>query len=374
MIELKNKTKCNFVHLKSNDVSVGCGFIFDVNEETYCVTAGHVVFGKRFDKERNIDFFDINNNKLEKIERMSDITFAKNYDLALYKVYEDISNINKVRMCRSIVNSKLLSISYMKSSTLSDPFFLDIIKFNDELDDNIIRYSTKANSFSNFQDDEHGAEAMEGISGSPIVLCSWDNTIVFHGIVTKIPNKGVGDFIDARSLLPLKDLIAEIEFYDRDEFDSSHKLIRFNSKLFEKEKFNNWVDAWKELPLNKDYYNNLVKKLRAIHGEDFHAELHKELEKIMIGDECFTNVIEKNSTLYDSYQDIVETAERDKMEKHVSTRSEALGHYQNVYENHLRYINDDLSKYELSRTDKRKIAQYNIATWMAVCNLRFEIK
>ncbi|TOO76402.1 hypothetical protein, partial [Vibrio parahaemolyticus] len=85
-------------------------------------------------------------------------------------------------------------------------------------------------------------------------------------------------------------------------------------------------------------------------------------------------VIEKDSTLFESYEDVIETAERDKMEKYVSSKHEALEHYNNVYQEHLDVINEDLGQFDLSRTDRKKIAQYNVATWMAVCNLRFSKK
>ncbi|EJA3092021.1 hypothetical protein [Vibrio anguillarum] len=371
---LKNKVKSNFVIFKSNDTHIGCGFIFESNNDTYCVTAGHVVFGRKYDRERVIEIFNSDGNKIDKFELISFIDFARKYDLALFKLYSVVDNLAPVTLCDSVTNNKLLSMSYMKPASMADSFFLDKVKFNDELDGNQFRYSAGQNAFNNYQDDTYGAEAMEGISGSPMLLCSWDNTVVLHGITSRIPNSGVLGFIETRSLNPLKEIVREIDIVDRTEYDSNHKLIRFNRKIIDDERFNEWIETWKSRPENCNYYENLESKLEIIHGESYITELPKELEKIMIGDECVKNIIEKNSTLFDSYEDVIETAEREKMEKYVSSQHEALEHYNKVYEEHLEVINEDLETFDLSRTDRKKIAQYNVATWMAVCNLRFSKK
>ncbi|OZS42197.1 hypothetical protein [Photobacterium sanguinicancri] len=371
---LKNNIKSNFVTLKSNGVHIGCGFLFKSNDDTYCVTAGHVVYGRKYDNERIVEILDNRGVNIERFELISFIDFAKKYDLALFKLYSKVDKLKPVILCNSITNNKLLSISYMKPTSLTDSFFLDAVKFNDDLDDNQFRYSAGQSAFNNFKDDTYGAEAMEGISGSPMLLCSWDGAIVLHGITSRIPNSGMFGFIETRDLTVLNEVVDSIDFKSSEDFDSNHRLIRFNRKLIDDERFNNWVDTWKNLPGNESFYGNLESKLETIHGDSYTSELPKELEKIMIGDECFKNVIEKNSTLYDSYDDVIETAERDKMEKYVSSKHEALEHYNKVYEEHLDVINEDLGDFDLSRTDRKKIAQYNVATWMAVCNLRFSKK
>ncbi|HHB1565823.1 TPA: hypothetical protein ACN99F_003235, partial [Vibrio metschnikovii] len=217
---LKNKVKSNFVIFKSNDTHIGCGFIFESNNDTYCVTAGHVVFGRKYDRERIIDIFNSDGNKIDKFELISFIDFARKYDLALFKLYSVVDNLAPVTLCDSVTNNKIISMSYMKPASMEDSFFLDKVKFNDELDGNQFRYSAGQNAFNNYQDDTYGAEAMEGISGSPMLLCSWDNTVVLHGITSRIPNSGVLGFIETRSLNPLKEIVREIDIVDRAEYDS----------------------------------------------------------------------------------------------------------------------------------------------------------
>ncbi|BBC41324.1 hypothetical protein PDPE_1-02165 [Photobacterium damselae subsp. piscicida] len=237
----------------------------------------------------------------------------------------------------------------MKPSLLTDSFFLDNVKFNDDLETNQFRYSVISGAFNNFHDDTHGAEAMEGISGSPMLLCTSDNSIVLHGITSRIPNEGVLSFIETRDLTVLQEVVGSFEFKNSKDFDCNHRLISYNRKLIDEEKFNLWVDDWKNLPGNEDYYGHLESKLETIHGDSYKTELPKELEKIMIGDASIKNVIEKNSILFESYEDVIETAERDKMEKFVSSKHEALEHYNNVYQEHLDVINEDLGRFDLSR-------------------------
>ncbi|MGR2768267.1 hypothetical protein ACUYOF_12150 [Photobacterium ganghwense] len=371
---LKDSIKLNFATIKSNGLHVGCGFIFKSHDITYCVTAGHVIYGNKYDIERSIEILDIRGSTIKRFEQLTFLDFARNHDLALFRLYSEVENIQPVTLCNSITNSKLLSISYMKPSFLKDSFFLDNVKFNDDLESNQFRYSTIPGAFNNFHEDAYGSEAMEGISGSPVLLCTSDNSIVLHGITSRIPNGGVLNFIETRDLTVLKDVVDSFEFKNSKDFDCNHRLISFNRKLIDDEKFNLWVDEWKNLPGNEEYYGHLESKLETIHGDSYKAELPKELEKIMIGDACIKNVIEKDSTLFESYEDVIETAERDKMEKYVSSRHEALEHYNNVYQEHLDVINEDLGRFDLSRTDRKKIAQYNVATWMAVCNLRFSKK
>lgn len=374
MKTLKNSIKSNFVTLNSNGLHIGCGFIFRSSDINYCVTAGHVIYGNKYDLDRVVEILDIRGRRIERFEQLTFLDFAKSHDLALFRLYSEVENLQPVTLCNSITNNKLLSISYMKPGQLKDSFFLDNVKFNDDLEANQFRYSAIPGAFNNFHDDAHGAEAMEGISGSPMLLCTSDNSIVLHGITSRIPNDGVLSFIETRDLTVLKDVVDSFEFKNSEEFDCNHRLISFNRKLIDEEKFNLWVDDWKNQPGNEDYYGHLESKLETIHGDSYKAELPKELEKIMIGDACIKNVIEKDSTLFESYEDVIETAERDKMEKYVSSKHEALEHYNKVYQEHLDVINEDLGRFDLSRTDRKKIAQYNVATWMAVCNLRFSKK
>jgi hypothetical protein len=371
---LKNSIKSNFVTLHSNGLHVGCGFLFKSNNITYCITSGHVIYGREYNIERVVEILDIGGNTIDRFEQLTFLDFAKDYDIALFRLYSEVENIQPVILCNSITNHKLLSIAYMKPSLLTDSFFLDNIIFNDDLTKNKFRYSATPGAFNNFHEDVHGPEAMEGISGSPILLCTSDNTIVLHGITSRIPNDGVLSFLETRDLTVLKEVVDSFEFKNSKDFDCNHRLIRFNRKLIDEEKFNLWVDTWKNLPGNEGYYEHLESKLETIHGDSYRTELPQELEKIMIGDACIKNVIEKDSTLFDSYDDVIETAERDKMEKYVSSKHEALEHYNKVYQDHLEVINEDLGQFDLSRTDRKKIAQYNVATWMAVCNLRFTEK
>ncbi|WIH28389.1 hypothetical protein [Photobacterium damselae] len=371
MIILKEKIKSNFVILKNGDTQIGCGFIVPVDDYLYCITAGHVPFGRKFDKKIDVTIYDIKNNPILDFELITDVFFAKKYDLSVYKISSEIENINNVVICESILNSKLISLSYIKATSILDPYFLNMLIFNDKLSGNKTRYEAKPNSFNNFDDDRYGADAMEGISGSPILLCTDNNEIIFHGVIYKVPNKGIGDLLDVSDLMPLKEIVDGISIKSRRDFYSSHRLVTFSDNLKKEDKFKLWVNEWKEHKNNENFYENLESKLKVIYGDDFESELAIELEKIMIGSECFKRIIEKESVLYDSYNEIVKTAERQTMKKYVDSQREAFEHYQSVYESHLIDINEDLCGFQLSRTDRKKIAQYNVATWLAVCYLRF---
>lgn len=371
MIILKEKIKSNFAILKNGDIQIGCGFIVPVDDYLYCITAGHVTFGREFDNEIDVTIYDIKNNPILNFELITDVSFAIKYDLAVYKISSEIENINNVVICESILNSKLISLSYMKATSILDAYYLDMLIFNDKLSENKTRYVAKPNSFNNFDDDTYGADAMEGISGSPILLCTDNNEIIFHGVIYKVPNKGRGDFLDVGDLIPLKEIVGGISIKSRRDFDSSHRLVTFSDNLKKEDKFKLWVNEWKENKNNENFYENLESKLEVIYGNNFENELAIELEKIMIGSECFKRIIEKDSVLYDSYNEIVKTAERQTMKKYVDSQREAFEHYQSVYESHLMDINEDLCGFQLSRTDRKKIAQYNVATWLAVCYLRF---
>ncbi|MGR5050740.1 hypothetical protein ACPV3P_18625 [Photobacterium damselae] len=368
---LKEKIKSNFVILKNGDTQIGCGFIVPIYDYHYCITAGHVAFGRQFDNEIDVTIHDIKDNPIHDFELITDICFAREYDLAVYKILSEIENINNVIICESILNSKLISFSYIKATSILDAYYLDMLIVNEKLSENKTRYAAKPNSFNDFDADTYGADAMAGISGSPILLCTDTDEIIFHGVIYKIPNKGRGDLLDVSALMPLNEIIDGVSMKLRRDFDSNHRLVTFSDNLKKEDKFKDWVKEWKENKNNKDFYENLKSKLKVIYGDDFESELAIELEKIMIGSECFKRIIEKESMLYDSYNEIVKTAERQTMKKYVDSQREAFEYYQSVYESHLIDVNEDLCGFNLSRTDRKKIAQYNVATWLAVCYLRF---
>ena len=186
---LKNSIKLNFVTLNSSGLHVGCGFLFKSDDITYCITAGHVIYGPQYDVQRAVEILDVHGQHIERFEQLTFLEFAQKHDLTLFRLYSEVEEIEPVTLCNSITNSNLLSISYMKTGLLKDSFFLDNVKFNDDLETNQFRYSAIPGAFSNFYDDSHGAEAMEGISGSPVLLCTSDNTIILHGIMSRIPKE-----------------------------------------------------------------------------------------------------------------------------------------------------------------------------------------
>ncbi|CAH7072847.1 Peptidase S1 and S6 chymotrypsin/Hap [Vibrio crassostreae] len=374
MIELKEKIKSNFVFIKNQGIHVGCGFILPVRDKIYCVTAGHVIFGKSFDSELELDMYDIAGNLITDIQCITDLAFARDFDIAVLRIDCNMNNIEDVIVTTPIMNSSFYSLSYVKPQALVTPFFINTIVVDEKLDGNRVRYKVPNGSFSNFVEDEHGADAMEGISGSPALLCTPDASIVFHGVIDKIPNQGVAELLEIRGLEPILQIIEDLELKPCQDFDESTTLIRFNTKLIEDVNFEQWVDMWRTAKGNEKYYGNLKMKLETIFGESYTEELPIELERIMIGDECVKNIIERDSQLFESYRDIIKTAEREKMLAYVSNEQQAYDHYQTIYQDHLDVVKEDLSVFKLRTTDLKKIAQYNVSTWLAVCNLRFKKK
>ncbi|MGR6859618.1 hypothetical protein ACU5EH_04315 [Aliivibrio salmonicida] len=374
MIELKEKIKSNFVFFKKEGLHVGCGFIISVNNKLYCITAGHVIYGKKFDSKLELDIYAVSGQAIVDFRCITDLSFAKDFDIAVLMIDSKIDNILDVIVTTPVFNTSLKSLSYVQPQSLSTPYFIDSIVVDERLEGNSVRYKVPHGYFNNFVEDQHGADAMEGISGSPVLLCTPDASIVFHGVIAKIPNQGIGGLVEIRGLEPIVRVIEGLELKSCEDFDENSTLVRFNTQLIEDVNFEQWVDQWKVSPGNEEYHGNLEMKLKTIFGDSYTKELPVELENIMIGGECVKNIIERDSQLYDSYRDVVKTAEREKKLAYVSNKQEAYEHYQTIYKEHLEVIKEDLTKFKLSRTELKKIAQYNVSTWMAVCNLRFETK
>ncbi len=376
MIELKEKIKHNFVVLEAQNIHKGCGFLFEVDSNIYCVTAGHVVFGREYEYDEGIDLeiYNVNKERLSDISLVSDLNFAKEYDLALYKVHSVISHLNLVTISEQIVNPQLITLAYIKATDLDERVFIDPITCSEKLFESSVRYKVPTNSFNNFQVDEFGASAMGGISGSPAILLTNDNQLVFHGIIEKIPNQGTGDLVDIRGLAPLKKYIDSLEVVEKLDFDGNSSLIKFSGARIDKLMLEQWVEKWKNEPENDGYYHNLEKKLKVIYGDDYHKELEKELKKIMVGDELIKTTIEKESQLFLDYEEVTDAAASHTQVKYVSNAQEAYEYYDKTYNDHFDSITEDLGKFGLKKSQRMRLAQYDIATWMAVCNLRFEEK
>jgi hypothetical protein len=371
---LKNKIKKNYILFTCGETHIGCGLIVIIKGSLYCITAGHVIFGKEFDKEISPKLTTLQAHEIKEHELISDSEFAKKYDLAIFRIWDNIEDFHDITLCNTITNPKITSLTYIKATLLSDPYFLEPITYSDTLKENEYMYKAPSGSFNNFSEDEHGADAMEGISGSPIFLNTDDNELVFHGVISRIPNKGVSNLVTIRGIDRLALIVEKMQIKESTIYDSNFKLISYNKELLEKEKFLEWVEKWKAAPGNEGYYKNLKKKLKVIHGEYYKEYIPIELQKIMIGDACLKNDIESNSMLSEAYSEVISTAEREWMHEYVSTPSEALTYYKEVNKAHLEVIKSDLAEFDFKMTDQRKIAQYNVATWMAVCHLRFTKK
>lgn len=371
MITPKDTLKRNVVFLKNQNIHVGCGYIICVEKTNYCITAGHVVFGKNFDREKILDIYDSLGRKILSSELLTDKIFATTFDLAIIKINDTLDFVEPIAFCSAIINPTLTSFSYVKASCLDEPFFIEEIKYNDKLDGNKLNVTIPSQYLHDFTTDKHAADMLGGISGSPVILNIPGEQLIFHGVITKVINNGVGGIIEIRTLESLQDIINSITFTPQSKLDENCNIFRYQSQLTESENFDKWVNKWKQEPGNEEYYNNLETKLKTIFGDGYKDKIPKELERIMIGDAYIKNVIERDSVLYESYQDIIKTAERDHMETYVSNKRDAHMYYQKISDNHFETVKDDLDDFGLRKSDLKKIAQHDVSTWLAVCHLRF---
>ncbi|MFM5581809.1 hypothetical protein ACET8Y_03610 [Aeromonas veronii] len=371
MIDSQSALKNNMVYFRQNDIHVGSGFIFSFEEESYCVTAGHVIFGRDFDKEIKLDAYDSAKNHMQNLQLITGVDFAISYDLAVFKLINHNTKISPVSIFHTIHNPNLISCSYVQASCLNEPSYIPKIEFNEKLESNKFKVTFPSDFLHHFSQDLHGADAVAGYSGSPIILQTPSATSILHGIITRIPNYGVGSIVEVRSLEPLSDILPGLKIKSSDELDDDHSLITYHLELLENDRFTKWVDQWKNETENKNYYSNLQSKLKVIFGDQYEEELPKELQRIMIGDAYIKQIIETNTVLYSNYQNVVKTAEREHMVAFVNNAREAYEHYQQIYRDHLNVVSNDLNKFDLKLTEHKKIAQHDVSTWLAVCNLRF---
>lgn len=161
MTTIKTKIKENYILFENEGIHVGCGFLIIISEKLYCVTAGHVVFSKNFDKERSLKIKNFKNIEFNNFKLLTNAIFAKTFDLAIFQFFEDANEYNYVQLYKNLVNPKLTSLSFIKATQLNESYFLEPITYSDSRHENELIYKAPCNSFNNFAEDEHGAQAME---------------------------------------------------------------------------------------------------------------------------------------------------------------------------------------------------------------------
>jgi hypothetical protein len=361
-----------------NDEFEGSGVIFMHNDELCVITAGHVIYGKKFSKNpllSNITIKDKDDNCYKVEEIKGDNTFATIHDIVLLKLLkQNIANdIICLHFCtvssHPLYDNYILRGTYSNKENASNNLYdikndekhdLSNSKFLMQIDRNQLISS----------DYKHGSEWLDGLSGSGIFYKNIEGEINCTGILLEIPNNGDHGKLLCSNIKILETIGINLDFKNGESLDVNSEL---NSKLIAKliqGRTEQTVEDW-EKALDNIQSELIDKKIKELYPAKRLKEHKYEVVKNLLVGQDYMIVLRRNKDLYKKYENLFLVFGQTQVKLiTVESRKEARDKYDNINEKYKEFLNKELNKLELSNIFI--IANYGISEWLANCNLDFE--
>ena len=364
--------------LYCDDKFVGSGVIFIHNKNTYCVTAGHNIYGKAFDQIPELEKLKIEVGESQFLNvccLLGDVNFATKNDI-LILLLEPSASTEVTSFLTPIFSTipKNPSHNLVLRGKYSNS--KDIVNkgkiFYDQLHDNnqnqfvvnIPKEQLVNSSFSS------GSEWLNGMSGSGLFYDN-HNSIILTGVLIEILNKGNDGKMLIASVCVLKELIDDIDIVNSNKFD-------FES-VFNAESLNTIIDnnddeviaEWERKATNNPQLDHINRKLIEIYPEgELLNQKRKLIRKLLIGN-CFIETeLKKQEQLKQSYDLAYKVHDLEDKTDYVNSKKEAKDLITKITGEYESYLTKELSE-KIEPSIIKLLTNYGIANWVSNCSIDF---
>jgi hypothetical protein len=361
-----------------NSKFVSSGIIFKINDAVYCITAGHSIYGKKYNETKSKEDLIVKtkNTNLLVESVIGDAFFAKKHDIVILKIEkcDNFSGILNIEFLKTPQNP-IHNLIFRGSHDPNKGIFNHRNNYFDETVNDCTKYrieTDKTKLVNHLY--SHGSDWLQGISGSGIFYQDTQDKVHCCGIIVEIINKGNEGKLLCASIEPLVTLLPELSLIPSDKLDYDFNLSSLSlSKIIEAHSAQ-VISDWEKKPENDTEDNPRVShinnKLPLIYPKsEFVVEKTRLIKNFSVGTYFLEVGLANNETLKAFYDDAYESYNLQEKTIYADTRKEArktLGEIKEKYES---YLHDMLEGKGFSRAIIILLKEYAISQWISNCSI-----
>lgn len=362
------------VHKNQN--FVGSSVIFRLGNELYAITAGHNIYGKKFDEQPSLNDFHLEDycktqHTITAI--IGDRASAKENDIVCLKLKcsSTLNNFVSIKFCTIPKNPKLSLIFRGKSKQIDAPVTHRNIIFNtiNPLSEHTFFCKMDRSLLTN---DIYvsGSDWLAGWSGSGIFIDNHKD-LICAGIMNEIPNKGNDGQLLFCNTVPLINLGCPIEIIQAEDLDFDRDLSAASLSAIIDSFDEKSIEEWEKQSQDSKQLNHLNRKLNEVYpASSFENNKIKIIKHLLIGKTYLTTELAKYEQLEARYKSAYKVYDLESKDCYVNSRPEALTALTNIKLNYENYLLNELGS-ELPGPDIKLLAIYGVSEWITNCSLDF---
>lgn len=356
---------------------IGSSVIFPWKEDLLCLTAGHNLYGKKFDHSptlQNWNVVDHTGIAHPVLALVGDQEFAKLHDIIVLKLdcKSSLTSFFCPLFCTIPKNPSHSLMFRGKYESSKTPVTHKKLYFNSDCE-RIVHHFLCSFDRSLLTNNTYssGSDWLGGWSGSGLFIEN-HKKLICAGVMTEIPNKGDDgqiQFVSVSALSALKILGIELPIMDSEELNFDADLSKSSLEAIFDAIDENAITEWENNDLNKPQLEYINSKLPNVYAED-QLEKNKRhiIKKLLLGKAYITAELSNNEQLFTLYKNAYKVYDLEDKNIYADNKKEArLGvtNIKNEYENYLRECIGTV----FSASDVKLLAFYGISEWIADCSL-----
>lgn len=360
--------------LYKNDIFIGSGVIFCVNDTLFCLTAGHNLYGKNFDTTPDLGQWTVrdhhgDDHRLAALN--SDLNFAEKNDIVLLQL-ECASTLENFICPKFLTAPKNPSHSLMfrgKYESSEYPVNRRKITYNGVCNGNKMHFICDIER-SILTDDLYnsGSDWLGGWSGSGLFI---DNhtELLCVGILIEIPNKGNDGQLHFVNLEVLKGLNPNLQIHNSEILDYDKKLRARSLDSIFNEINEQAVVEWEMNDINKPQLQFINDKIPLVYAK---AELEKQkrtiIKAILVGKSYLALELKKNEHLNNAFNNAKNTYNLEGLTIYADNKPEARAGLSAIKKDYEAFLRECLAP-DFDESHIKLLALYSVSDWIAVCSL-----
>jgi hypothetical protein len=359
-----------------NDAFVGSSVLFPWQNELLCLTAGHNMYGRNFDRGPNLREWKVIDHQgisHPVTQLIGDCEFASKHDIMLLKL-DCQSTLNEFfcpKFCTIPQNpshSLLFRGKYEASKTIVTHrklYFNSLcIGFGHQFLCAFERALLTNNTYSS------GSDWLQGWSGSGLFI---DNhkELICAGIMIEIPNKGDDGQLQFTSVSALAQLGINLELMPSTELDFDKTLSKTSLTAIFETVDEQAISDWENNGLHKPQLEFINDKLPKVYPENnLSVNKRRIIKQLLLGKSYLMTELKKNEQLFSQYKNAYNVYNLEDKQVYVNNRPEALAALTKIKEDYEKYLSNSIGD-EFSVSDVKLLAFYGVSKWISDCSLSF---
>lgn len=355
---------------------VGSSVLFPWQDELLCLTAGHNLYGRQFDREPLLSDWRVTDHRQVShpvTELIGNQAFAAEHDIMLLKLdcQSDMNNFSCPKFC-TIPKNPRHSLSFRGKYEASQNIVTQRKISYAELCPGTNHQFLCSIDRALLTNDNYasGSDWLKGWSGSGLFL-DHPHDLICTGVMIEIPNKGNDGQLQFTSVSAIAALGIDLQLLDSVDLDYDQRLNATSLTAIFDAIDEKTVSEWENNGQHKPQLEFINSKLPKIYPDNKLAvNKQRIIKQLLVGKAYLATELRRNEQLFNKYKGAYNVYQLEDKQFYVNSRPEALKTLTQIKEGYETYLTDSLGR-SFSVQDIKLLAFYGVSEWIADCSLSF---